>query len=202
MMTIHQLKAARALLDWTQQDLARASGMHLNVINNIERGTTNPRQKTIEKLKKALEDQGIVFIGTRGIELVRQAIAVKKIEGASFIKLLIEDILTTKTPEVLSILGDMKPYDAFGTQGFKKRIITQAKPGFYPRNPEQFRVLEHHTFNGTDTMMYGDSTAFIDTAAQEIMILQGKTVAQSQRAIFETLWTAGTMPIRIRARDD
>jgi transcriptional regulator with XRE-family HTH domain len=202
MMTIHQLKAARALLDWTQQDLARASGMHLNVINNIERGTTNPRQKTIEKLKKTLEDQGVAFIGTRGVELVRQAIAVKKMEGAECMTLLLDEIKQNKNQEICSILADIQPYDAFNAHFFKKRIVTKAKPDFYPRHPEQFRMLELKAFEGTDIIIYGNNIAFIDLKAYEIIVLQGITAAQSQRAIFETLWAAGTMPMRIRARDD
>jgi transcriptional regulator with XRE-family HTH domain len=202
MMMIHQLKAARALLDWTQQDLARASSMHLNVINNIERGTTNPRQKTIEKLKKTLEDQGIAFIGMRGVELVRQAMSVKKIERSECINLLFDDIKHSKIQDICSIVSDLKPYDTFSTQAFKKRIITRMKPDFYPRNPEHFRMVDLKGFNGTDIIIYGHHTAFVDAAAQEIVVLKSAAHSQSQRAIFEALWLTGIMPVRIRARDD
>ena len=73
-------------------DLAKASGMHLNVINNIERGTTNPRQGTLEKLQKALEAQGIVLIASRGVELKRDTLAFIRHEGPQFISALISEI--------------------------------------------------------------------------------------------------------------
>ena len=38
MITIGQCRAARGLLDWTQQDLAEACGLSKTAINNFEKG--------------------------------------------------------------------------------------------------------------------------------------------------------------------
>jgi predicted transcriptional regulator len=71
MMTVRQLKAARALLDWSQTDLARESGVSLPTIGRIEMvdGELGGRPETAEKLIKALERAGIEFIGDVGVKL-------------------------------------------------------------------------------------------------------------------------------------
>jgi transcriptional regulator with XRE-family HTH domain len=70
-MTVRQLKAARALLDWSQTDLARESGVSLPTIGRIEMvdGELGGRPETAEKLIKALERAGIEFIGDVGVKL-------------------------------------------------------------------------------------------------------------------------------------
>ncbi|NBX66408.1 MAG: helix-turn-helix domain-containing protein [Proteobacteria bacterium] len=218
MMTTHQLKAARALLDWTQQDLAKAAGMHLNVINNIERGTTNPRQQTVERLKKALENSGIVFLGTRGVELTKQAVVVQKIEGDLFIRAFTEDILSVATGpdhEVLNIVFDIRNDSALDptakkkyddertTRGFKERLITRTMPGFYPRYSENFRVVDPSALGTVDTVIYADRVAYVFWSQQEVVILKNAGLAETQRKLFENLWAQGHQPVRTaRAAED
>jgi predicted transcriptional regulator len=64
MMTVRQLKAARALLDWSQTDLARESGVSLPTIGRIEMvdGELGGKPETAEKLIAALERAGVVFV--------------------------------------------------------------------------------------------------------------------------------------------
>lgn len=218
MMTTLQLKAARALLDWTQQDLAKAAGVHLNVINNIERATTNPRQQTLEKLRRALEENGVAFIGTRGVELKREAVTVLKWEGEKFLATLVDDILRHvrgASDEVLTTMADIRNFDAHDAEsgrryvdektarGFRERLITRAMPGFYPRHSEQYRVLEGGSLGPVDTIVYGDRTAFIFWEQQETVVMKGAAMAETQRRIFENLWSQGHQPVRTaRAAED
>ena len=55
------MKAARGLLEWTQSNLADASGISLTAINSIERGAVTPRKSNLAKIQAAFEDQGIEF---------------------------------------------------------------------------------------------------------------------------------------------
>ncbi len=57
-----QLKAARTLLDWTQADLARAAGVTLSRIGNLE---TAKSSRGLENVIDALENAGITFISDR-----------------------------------------------------------------------------------------------------------------------------------------
>ncbi len=61
-----QLRAARALLNWTQEHLAQEAKVSLNTIKSFEAGDTDPRQSTIIALKRTLSVAGVEFLeGTR-----------------------------------------------------------------------------------------------------------------------------------------
>jgi transcriptional regulator with XRE-family HTH domain len=62
MITGAQIRAARAMLEWTRADLARASGISANGIANIETGASSPLAVTLERIQHALERAGVGFI--------------------------------------------------------------------------------------------------------------------------------------------
>jgi DNA-binding XRE family transcriptional regulator len=57
-----QCRAARALLDWSQEQMADASGLSLMAIRNFESGAVRPRRSTYALILAAMEKQGVVFI--------------------------------------------------------------------------------------------------------------------------------------------
>ena len=61
-----QIRAARALLRITAQDLSTASGVGLATIKRLEAGDGLPpaHAQTLDKLTKALESAGVEFLGT------------------------------------------------------------------------------------------------------------------------------------------
>ena len=66
MLTASQCRAARSLLDWTQQELADAARIGVATIRQFEGGATEPRHATLAVLKQALELAGIEFIDENG----------------------------------------------------------------------------------------------------------------------------------------
>ena len=58
-----QIRAARALLGWSQSKLARAAGVGLATLQRIEQneGVVKGNFSTILKIQKALEKAGILF---------------------------------------------------------------------------------------------------------------------------------------------
>jgi predicted transcriptional regulator len=66
--TIRQVKAARALLGWSQSDLARHSGISEPTIARLESadGELGGREETVKKIQAALEASGIEFIDENG----------------------------------------------------------------------------------------------------------------------------------------
>lgn len=61
-MSCPQSRAARALLGWTQADLARASGLNKRTVMDAESGAKWPRPSTLAKLAQALENAGVELI--------------------------------------------------------------------------------------------------------------------------------------------
>ena len=79
MITRAQIRAARALIGWTQTDLAQASGISQVAIKNLERGATDPSASTLTSIQDALDHAGVIFLepgdtrdGGIGVRLKRQ----------------------------------------------------------------------------------------------------------------------------------
>lgn len=64
MLTAEQIKAARALVDWSQPKLAEASGLSMPTIRRME-GPLGPGRSTavnVDAVQRALEAAGVVFL--------------------------------------------------------------------------------------------------------------------------------------------
>jgi transcriptional regulator with XRE-family HTH domain len=57
---------ARAALNWTVRDLAKATGLHRNTINNIEVGRYAGDPNTLEIIEQKLRAAGVEFIRENG----------------------------------------------------------------------------------------------------------------------------------------
>ena len=54
-------RAARALLDWSRETLAKASHVGTRTLVDFERGAREPHYATLEALRRALETAGVQF---------------------------------------------------------------------------------------------------------------------------------------------
>jgi transcriptional regulator with XRE-family HTH domain len=57
-----QLRAARALVGWSQRELAQRTGLDVNTIKGFEQGRSNPTRSTLIALRKAFSEAGVVFL--------------------------------------------------------------------------------------------------------------------------------------------
>jgi len=65
-LTAAQCRARRALIEWTQQQLAQACSLDQQVIADFERRFRAPGEETRRRLRGALEEAGVVFIDENG----------------------------------------------------------------------------------------------------------------------------------------
>jgi predicted transcriptional regulator len=66
MVTLREIQATRALLGWSQQQLADKAIVSLNAVTRLERGEVDPRLSTLTALQKALSKAGIEFLSELG----------------------------------------------------------------------------------------------------------------------------------------
>jgi transcriptional regulator with XRE-family HTH domain len=66
MLTPGQCRAARALIDWSREQLADASRVGLRTIVDFERGAREPREITIAAIRAALESASVIFVDENG----------------------------------------------------------------------------------------------------------------------------------------
>jgi predicted transcriptional regulator len=62
MITSRQIRAARALLGWSQQQLADKAIVSLNAVARLENGVVDSRISTVQSVQKALVKAGIEFL--------------------------------------------------------------------------------------------------------------------------------------------
>jgi len=82
-----QIRAARGLVGWPARVLADHAGVHITTVQRIERarGALRGSTKTLEKIRRALEGAGVIFVGDDnegpGVRLTpRNAAAVRPVE--------------------------------------------------------------------------------------------------------------------------
>lgn len=71
MISTAQIRAGRSLLNVKQSDLAKAAGISLATLNNIERGIGDPRASTLDAVERALFQAGVEVETDGSTETVR-----------------------------------------------------------------------------------------------------------------------------------
>ena len=66
MITSRQIRAARALLEWSQQQLADKAIVSLNAVARLEKAIVDSRISTVQAVQKALVKAGIEFLEAPG----------------------------------------------------------------------------------------------------------------------------------------
>ena len=61
-----QCRAARALLNWSRGDLAERSAVSLATLADFEAGKRRPYDRTLEDIRSALDDAGVIFVDENG----------------------------------------------------------------------------------------------------------------------------------------
>ena len=66
MISPAQCRAARGLLDWSQQVLAERAGVGIVTIRQLEADAKQPRRATLSVVRQAFEQAGVQFIDQNG----------------------------------------------------------------------------------------------------------------------------------------
>ena len=66
MITSAQMRAARAMLDWSREKLSKEAGVGISALMRLEsaEGVPSGNIKTFESVQRAFEKAGIEFIGS------------------------------------------------------------------------------------------------------------------------------------------
>jgi transcriptional regulator with XRE-family HTH domain len=203
-ITAEQIRAARALLNWKQSDLAEKSGLSLPSINNIERQIGSPRLSTLETIRNALQGAGIEFIGSNGVQKHNEVFEMKEFQGDDFIERLNDDLLfCMRSPEdVVMMFGiddSMYPkyvpeqtvryYDHQAKTGFTEMTLVKEDDNFFLSHVEVYRWTLPQTMGLVPYYVYHDRVAMIMWEKKRVVLIRSKDIADTFRAQFEFLWS-------------
>lgn len=89
MLDGRQIRAARAMLGWSREDLLKAAGISMSALLRMERGQADSRGSTLSKVVHALVKAGIEFLnrddGAIGILLKNRRLANHPPESAAIV---------------------------------------------------------------------------------------------------------------------
>jgi DNA-binding XRE family transcriptional regulator len=74
MITAAQLRAARGLVDWTRNELAKAASISPETVKNIEHGIFRPQEETSDRIVKTFAAHGVVFTDSEGVKISKELV--------------------------------------------------------------------------------------------------------------------------------
>ena len=215
MITIEQIRAARGLLDWSQEKLATEAGLSLRALNNLERGVVMPRVDTLNAIKSAFEKANIEFLEDNGVRTKNERLEILKFEGLSAIEQLTNDIVATfqsKGGDFLASGIDERRFFDFGNddvydeyfqrlaqRNIRTRILTKKGDDAILDIPNCYRWIDPQVFGEVPYHVYGDNLAFIIWEPHlRLVIIRNAAVASTFRRQFEVNWARADIPPFVR----
>jgi transcriptional regulator with XRE-family HTH domain len=206
LLQARQIRAARALLDWSQDDLAAACGLSAATIRKLELGHISPRGSTTQQVRQALEDQGLEFLAPDGVRHRPEGLSTY--DGAEGFLNFLDDIyiaLRQRSGEVLMVASsDTALCRNFGVAetDYRDRLCKIARkapircvftdPRFEGPDYASCRWLPQHCVDAVPFIVFADSCGMLmldGPGVAEILCLQASSVARSYRSLFDTVWT-------------
>lgn len=206
MITRDQVRAARALLDWSLADLSERSGIGGQAISKFENGETDPLAKTVQKLQAVLEDAGIEFMDNDGLR--RKAGDVTVYRGHEGFTQFRKDVLNTAKAGPLDICVsnvDERNFSRWGGADMNAKyreemskidtvtcriIVQEGDRNFVASGFAEYRWASAGDFGDVPFYIYGDKTAIIPFQEDElhIFIIHHALITKFYRQQFELNW--------------
>ncbi len=212
MPTIEQIRAARALLDWSQSDLADKADLSQTGIARIENGTNRPNTSTLEKIKAAFEGADIEFLGGNGLR--KRTGEIKVYKGAEGFRAFMDDVYA-KARDMggeICLFNGVPPYfhkwlgeewyaqhsvrmNAIKDKFTFKIIVKEGEELFIAGNFAEYRWFPKELFKEKTFYAYGNTLAFMSFSENnvEIRALEQREFADSFRILFNIAWDSMAM---------
>lgn len=209
-----QIRAARALLDWSADQLAKKVGLSRETINKIEDEAVQPRAKNLADIIDVLDKHRIEFVGERGVSFKSDQISTVQGENAFFYVL--DDVIATmrgtRKPEALFACVDdrMSPpvvvenYRRLRKTGIAMRSLVKEGNTYLMGHLSEYRCLPERYFHNSATVVYGDkfATMILDPATAKdaaAVIIHNPHIAAAQRNLFNLIWSNASKPLKTTA---
>jgi transcriptional regulator with XRE-family HTH domain len=210
MISISQIRAARALLNWTQGELAKKSGLSLRALNSIERGLAVPRLDNLRLIEETFEKADIEFGDNDGVRRCTERLDIIKYEGIDYLgQHLIDATQELRVPgaEIMisiareSDYADLSPKildDYFlhiARYRITERCLVSTGDSYVVGPPSTYRWAKPETFNHVFYTVYGDNVAFqIPSNPHRVIIIRNPSMADMFRRQFEFNWAMAEVP--------
>lgn len=203
MINAEQIRAGRAMLDWSTAELARRTGLTVNGINKIERGHVVAQRETLEKIQSAFEEAGLEFLPGSGLRKKDRIVTV--FEGKAPRRDLLAEVYNAlkdtggeyliaheyeadlSVDMGLSYLRD----SLFQRQQAKithRLLVLEDDPGLFAPF-DTYRVIDRKYFSHYPIHIYGSKIALtLRQYAPKAVIIDDARLADGARKLFNFVW--------------
>lgn len=210
----HQLRAARALLNWSRTELARHAEVSENTLHRFENEISLPEERTVQKILAVLGHAGVELVGTKGVILRDEAI--ETLTGDHVFVRVLEDAIATlkdaEDPEALfaCVCDQVSPqeviaqYNRLRAQGIRMRSLIKEGDTHLLGNLNEYRCIPNQFFHNNAMVIYGNrvATMILDPLTggdAGAVIIKNTHAAAAQRNLFELIWSNLKAPVTTTA---
>jgi transcriptional regulator with XRE-family HTH domain len=215
MISAQQLRAARAHLDLSQDDVAAAAGITKYTLSNIERGATDGSARSLEALQQFYENHGVQFTDNNGIKAVQSD--VRSYEGAMGLNAFMMDVIETmeKNPGTYCV-SNVDENNWLKWQGIETAtmmrdriakikglrahiLVKEGGPEIFATGYAEYRALPADLFyDNTSYYVYADKMAIIQFTPDNVIVrvLHNRHFAESFKLMFYRFWDMMAKPVK------
>ncbi len=217
MITIEQCRAARGLLNWTQQDLADASDLSKTAINNFEKGNSSIKMDSIQAVRQAFEQSDIEFLPNAGLRKKSDSSEILKGENA------LDDLATDIAETLQQTGGELLIYNIDENSTIQSKLTELLERLDLPEGKENIhmRILctqslqktpqpattamatatcrwakDAKSNHNTPFYIYGSKVAIQLWEQSMVVIVNSKDANTSERVRFEHIWEAASPAVK------
>lgn len=220
MISGKQIKAARALADMRQDELAELVGLTPQAIRKIEDDAVQPREGTMTDMVNVFTARGIEFIDNQGVRFRPEGIQI--LSGRDGLIALMEDIydacrrgiagdlVLSGAPEddfqrILGDYDDVYLANMSSIPGLKMRtLIKEGDTNVVSSAYTEYRWAPKELFQAVPFYAYADKIAIVvfqTDPSPRIYMIQSKTIADAYRHQFQSMWLLSKpMPDKQKAK--
>ena len=201
-----QIKAARAMLGWSREDMAAATRLSLTTIRNLEAGTISPRHATYHTIRLAVGENGVEFTDREGVRATVRDLFV--FEGPDAADRFFEDMLQTfrqRGGEVRAMCptqpllaecfgaenGKLDRLKQLSSTGRVACLLSDCREPLHPMASIQFRAVSKSEVCPSPYFVYGDRLGFASREGRSelrFVVIQSVCMARHWGDHFRALW--------------
>lgn len=209
----NQIKAGRALIDWSAEELGKRCGATKATISGIETGKSTGSVELLSRIVYALQSAGVEFTEAGGVQPRQSKIVIYRGRDGftSFFDDVYEVAKTHEKPDICLTNVKEAEYDQWlgsyepihtnrmtNLENVKLRVLMKEKDTQLTSTGYcEYRWVPEKRFADVSLYIYGDKVAFIEFSERDVVatVVESRAVTEAQRKLFEEAWeNASTRP--------
>lgn len=211
LVTANQIKAGRALIDWSAQDLGDRVGVGKTMISAIETGRSSGSMEVMSAIVYALQSGGVEFTEDGGVRPRQSKINIYR--GHEGFKTFFDDVYevakTEEKPDICLTNVNEAEYDRWLASyepvhtkrmaqlgNVKLRVLMKERDTHLTSTAYcEYRWVPEEQFADVSLYIFGSKVAFIEFSKGDVSVtvVDNKAVTETLRKMFELGWVNASM---------